>query len=367
MRDQPLISIIIPTKNRCSLVKETLESVRNQTYSNWEAVVVDDLSDDNTWAVLEDLTVHDSRIRPMLRAGQVGGVAVARNQGFAASRGSFILFLDSDDLLASTALEGRLKRFAEHLEADAVVGDCEYFRKVPGEYHDECAIASDLGKEDDPLEAFLTLRSPWITSGPLWRREAIERTGPWKTAHDNQYHTQALLRAVQFLRLGKADWYCRLHGNDHLSSPAHYNASARIALLDETIQLLQSHGLLTLRKKRMLAWSCLLSALTCAVEHSVLNVREANVTWLAARTRGLVGASFYFLGAALTGLQWSKALGLAPRELARFIVYLDLKHKPPVSKGLLLAALGYMKYLIIHFGHWDRARIHRRLAAVQPS
>jgi hypothetical protein len=309
MQDQPLISIIIPTKNRCYLVIETLASLRSQTYPHWEAVVVDDISSDNTWAVLEDLAAHDSRIRPILRAGQVGGPAVARNQGFAASRGSFILFLDSDDLLVSAALEGRLKRFAEHPEADAVVGDCEYFRKVPGEYHDECAIASDLGKEDDPLEAFLTLRSPWITSGPLWRREAIERTGPWKSPHDNQYHTQALLCAVQFIRLGQADWYCRLHCGDHVSSPAHFDPSLHIKLLDEIIQLLQSHALLTLRKKRMLAWSCLLSALTCAVEHSALNVREAKVSWLAARTRGLVGASFYFLGAALIRLQWSKALG----------------------------------------------------------
>jgi glycosyltransferase involved in cell wall biosynthesis len=361
MQSQPLISIIIPTKNRASLVIETIESVRNQTYPYWEAVVVDDLSDDNTWAVLEDLAAHDSRIRPVLRAGQVGGSAVARNQGIDASRGSFVLFLDSDDLLAFTALEGRLKRFAERPEADAVVGDCEYFRKIPGEYHDECAIASDLGKEDDPLEAFLTRCSPWITSGPLWRREAIKRTGPWKTStsDDNQYHTRALLSAVKFLRLSHADWYWRLHCGDHVSGPAHFNASKQIELLDNTTQLLQSHGLLTRRKKRMLAWSCLLSALTCAVEHSAVNVREANVTWLTARTRGLAGASFYFLGAALIRLQWSKALGLAPRELARFIVYLDLKHKPPVSKGLLLAALGYMKYLIIHFGHWNRARIRR--------
>jgi len=84
---QPLVSIVIPTKNRCALLRETLASVQNQTYPNWEAIVVDDGSTDDTWPALMDLAARDPRIRPQRRTGPAGGAPLARNQGFAASRG----------------------------------------------------------------------------------------------------------------------------------------------------------------------------------------------------------------------------------------------------------------------------------------
>lgn len=362
-QDRPLISIIIPTRNRCELLQDTLASLQAQTYPNWEAVVVDDLSTDDTWAVLDGLSKKDSRIRPVKRGGSTGGAVVARNLGIDRSCGSYILFLDSDDLLTPTAIERRLRGFEEYPEADAIVGDSEYFREIPGEYHDEWVILSRLSRDDDPLEAFLTGQSPWLTSGPLWRREAVLGSGRWKTADgisdDNPYHLQALANGIRFIPIGTVDWYVRLHGRDHLSSPARINIPGRLTLLEENSRLLRSHHLLTRRNMRMLAWSCLLSSLTCAVEHAAADVTEAKAQWSAARALRLVGAPTYFAGGILVRVQWSMSLGLVPREIARFVVYLDLKRKRPVTKRLVSASFGYMRYLIIHSGHWNRARVRR--------
>lgn len=100
-RDLPLVTVVIPTRNRRVLLEEAIESVRRQTYPNWELIVVDDCSTDDTWAWLSSL--HDPRIRAF-RLDQHSERSVARNRGLAEARGEYILFLDDDDLLTPNAL-----------------------------------------------------------------------------------------------------------------------------------------------------------------------------------------------------------------------------------------------------------------------
>lgn len=283
MQDQLLISIIIPTKNRCSLLSETLVSVRNQTYLNWEAVVVDDLSDDNTWSNLEELARHDSRIRPVLRAGPVGGAGEARNQGFAASCGQYVIFLDSDDLLAPTSLEIRIKALEQYPDMDAIAFDMEYFRQTPGESHALCVESTHLNEGVDPLDAFLTSRSPWLTSGPIWRREAVAHYGFWKSSHDLQYHTRALIAGALIKHINIIDGYVRIHENAQCSKTSGANyATWRNEFLNERIQLLLEQEMLTHRRKRLLGWSCLLYSLGCAVERPRLHFGVVFSNWNAA-------------------------------------------------------------------------------------
>ena len=96
MRDllSPLVSIVIPTYNRADLISKAIQSVIDQTYKNWELIVVDNYSDDNTKEVIE--AFNDDRIL-MLFAPRTGSVAASRNLGVAHSNGEWIAFLDSDD------------------------------------------------------------------------------------------------------------------------------------------------------------------------------------------------------------------------------------------------------------------------------
>jgi len=112
----PTFSVIIPTYNRAPLVAAAVESVLNQTFQDFELIVVDDGSQDETRHVLKP---YLGRIRYTWQPN--GGVARARNRGLADARGRFVGFLDSDDCWDPHLLEAVLGTFEQHPEAGAVV------------------------------------------------------------------------------------------------------------------------------------------------------------------------------------------------------------------------------------------------------
>jgi glycosyltransferase involved in cell wall biosynthesis len=96
IENTPTVSVIIPTYNRAHLVNRSVQSVLNQTYTDFEIIVVDDASTDNTGEEVKELQQQDNRIRYIKLEENVGGSA-ARNTGIKASRGKYIAFQDSDD------------------------------------------------------------------------------------------------------------------------------------------------------------------------------------------------------------------------------------------------------------------------------
>lgn len=91
----PLVSIIMPVRNRERLVEAAIESVRRQQYTSWELLVVDDGSSDGTAAVVSRLAAEDARI--VLLDHESRGVSAARNRGIAVAQGTYLAFLDSDN------------------------------------------------------------------------------------------------------------------------------------------------------------------------------------------------------------------------------------------------------------------------------
>ncbi|TGK24531.1 glycosyltransferase [Leptospira yasudae] len=98
----PLISVVIPTYNHAHFLKFSLASVIQQTYSNWEAIVIDNHSSDDTEEVIK--AFGDSRIR-LLKIRNNGIIAASRNQGIREAKGDWVSFLDSDDLWSLNKLE----------------------------------------------------------------------------------------------------------------------------------------------------------------------------------------------------------------------------------------------------------------------
>jgi teichuronic acid biosynthesis glycosyltransferase TuaG len=96
-RDPESVSIITPVYNAARWLPETLASVRAQTHEDWEHILVDDCSTDDSLAIIEAAARDDSRIRAV-RAPRNGGPSAARNLALKAARGRFIAFLDADDL-----------------------------------------------------------------------------------------------------------------------------------------------------------------------------------------------------------------------------------------------------------------------------
>ena len=99
----PLFSIIIPCYNQAHFLPQCLDSLLEQEYKNWEAVVVNDGSPDNTNEVVQKYSVEDPRIKLVVKEN--GGLSSARNFGIANALGNRFIFLDADDFLYPNCLE----------------------------------------------------------------------------------------------------------------------------------------------------------------------------------------------------------------------------------------------------------------------
>lgn len=91
------VSIITPTFNSASYIAETILSVQNQTYQNWQLIIVDDGSTDETISIIQEIQKAESRIQLIVQSKNVGP-AITRNKGIELAKGKYLTFLDADDL-----------------------------------------------------------------------------------------------------------------------------------------------------------------------------------------------------------------------------------------------------------------------------
>ena len=106
--EKPKISIIIPTYNRAKKIVGAIRSIQDQTYEDWELIIVDDGSSDNTCEIVEKVANSDRRIK-FIRLEKNKGAQAARNRGIRAAKSEWIAFLDSDDQWLPQSLDLRLK------------------------------------------------------------------------------------------------------------------------------------------------------------------------------------------------------------------------------------------------------------------
>lgn len=108
-----LVSVITPAYNCAEYIEECIESVLNQTYKNWEMLIVNDKSTDNTQSIVESYVKKNSRIK-LFNQEKNAGAAAARNKALELSQGRFVAFLDSDDAWKPNKLERQLEFMLEN-------------------------------------------------------------------------------------------------------------------------------------------------------------------------------------------------------------------------------------------------------------
>jgi glycosyltransferase involved in cell wall biosynthesis len=116
--EDPLVSIIMPAFNAERHIHEAIQSVIDQQYANWELLIINDGSTDNTLSILDDFI--DSRIKVFSQSNK--GVSAARNVGLANLQGAYVCFFDSDDVLPANSLKDRVDFFLRHPNVDFVDG-----------------------------------------------------------------------------------------------------------------------------------------------------------------------------------------------------------------------------------------------------
>lgn len=104
---EALVSIITPNYNCEKFIKKTVESVLNQTYKNWELLIIDDCSEDKSREIIQEFIKKESRIK-LIKMDNNSGAALCRNKGIELAKGKYIAFLDSDDIWTNLKLEKQI-------------------------------------------------------------------------------------------------------------------------------------------------------------------------------------------------------------------------------------------------------------------
>ena len=235
MKNTPLVSIIIPSFNRCDLIQETIKSVQAQTIADWELLVVDDGSTDNTQEVVRSYAALDGRIRFMERTHQPKGPSSCRNIGIAAAQAQYCIFLDSDDLLAPDCLAGRTAAASAAPDVAMHVFQMQFFYSQPGDT-DLLFMYADAS---DALGSALLQGSPWGITCPLWRTDVLRNLNGFdeqlQSSEDWDLHIRAFVNGYSYKIHPIVDCFCR-QGLVSLTSQ-HKNAAHLLQKIDLYIRL----------------------------------------------------------------------------------------------------------------------------------
>lgn len=206
-----MISIVIPVYNVEKYLAECVDSVLAQTYTDWEAILVDDGATDSSGRMCDEYTKKDSRIRVIHREN--GGLSAARNTGLNAAQGEYVYFLDSDDYILPRTLE-EIQNTARREQADVVFFDGFVF-------FDEC-------EADDSVSRYTRQRSYQTETG----REIL-----LKLLKNEEYRTAVplMLFRTEYLREKELSFLEGIIHEDELFTFLVFNANGRVAHCHEQL------------------------------------------------------------------------------------------------------------------------------------
>lgn len=139
MRSGELISVIVPVYNVADYLEQCLDSILNQTYKEFEVILVDDGSSDTSYSICSEYVKKDSRIR--LYRQENKGLSAARNAGLELCGGGYITFIDSDDFVSPEYLQGMIENLKQ---ADADIAICEHYRLENGTFYFQKHDSNDI-------------------------------------------------------------------------------------------------------------------------------------------------------------------------------------------------------------------------------
>jgi glycosyltransferase involved in cell wall biosynthesis len=180
--NNPLVSVLIPSYNSALYLDESIESILNQTYANWELIITDDCSTDNSVEVAKKYSSKDERIK-VVENKKNRGISGNMNEGLKHCKGKYIGILDADDW----SYPYRLKEQVEVMEENEKIVACSGFFDVCDENLKSNYI-KDLPETNKELRKAMMRYMPMIHPGIIWRADALFKTDLYpeylKVGHD---------------------------------------------------------------------------------------------------------------------------------------------------------------------------------------
>lgn len=212
--EKPVVSIVMATFNRAHLISETLKSILNQSFSNWECLIIDDGSTDNTKEILQPFLEIDNRLGYFTRSKQYKkGLPGCRNQGLEIAQGEYVVFFDDDDIVHPDLLCLCVKEIEYHN-----VQYCRYLRTVfTGDFHNN--FDDDLNFDVqhlniDHLDKIIMNSIPFNSCQVLWKKSNFTNN---KFNEDLMYaeewecYSRILSTGVNGVSIDKVLFYGRKH------------------------------------------------------------------------------------------------------------------------------------------------------------
>lgn len=198
-----MISVIIPNYNKALFIAETLNSLMSQSFTNWEAIIIDDCSTDDSIAIIKQEIQDDKRFNLILNKSNRGG-SYSRNQGIKKAKGEYIVFLDSDDILSDDCLARRHKAMYWS-EFDFIVFPMGTFYQKLGDSESYWIPKA----KSNHLELFLIHKLPWSIMQTIWRKDFLLLLSgfdeDYPRLQDVELHTRALLNNNVKYKIIKTD------------------------------------------------------------------------------------------------------------------------------------------------------------------
>lgn len=194
-----LISFIIPHYNTLQFIGQTISSIESQTYSNFEIIIVDDNSPDKVFKELEILIRDKEKVSLYTLPKQyLKGANSCRNFGLQHSKGEFVNFIDSDDIILPSKIETQLKIFARNPDLGMVICKTQYFSDHTSNRL-ELLQHMDFTISDDFLENYISKKSRWCTNSALIKKSELNDISfrpDFLDAHEWLFYIELLISGV---------------------------------------------------------------------------------------------------------------------------------------------------------------------------
>ncbi len=194
-----LISVVIPVFNVESYLRDTLNSILEQTYQNWELLLVDDGSTDGSLKIVKEFCAYDSRIKLYKRSVQPKGAPTCRNIGLNLAQGEYLIYLDSDDIIAPYCFQQRVEYLKKYNCDFAVFPLVGYYNKL----FDAEGMVFGYKPQGDDVFSLLARRLPFVVVSNIYRRKAlVDNNIFWdielKSYQDSDYNLQAIKAGLSY-------------------------------------------------------------------------------------------------------------------------------------------------------------------------